>query len=417
MRPVLRLALFLTSGCTILVMLSARAQGISDPVKAAASPKTTTSIPSPVTVQTAGGIYTLSNGILAARIEQRTGRVVSLSYRGVNVLDRQGGYWSHSAASAHTVSAITIDRQRNGGQRAEVSIKGTCDGKPLERRSAGGVIADIEIRYALSRGGSGLYAYCIFDHPARYPATSIGEARFCAKLRDDLFDWITVDAERNRLAITAYDWNHGERLNLKEARRLTTGIYKGEVAHKYDLSAVQFDTPAFGWSSTTRHIGCWFINPSMEYLSGGPTKVELCAHFHKDWNYCQCPRLDRPKGTPWTIRFQMPDAPGNGNAAREDGARDAKGPIHKKATLRLAFAATSARRVDVSVNGTAAGSTGPLRDTATIRRDGIRGYWYERDVTFDAGLLRPGENQVTLTIPPGNPMNGVEYDYLRLESR
>jgi len=56
-----------------------------------------------------------------------------------------------------------------------------------------------------------------------------------------------------------------------------------------------------------------------------------------------------------------------------------------------------------------------LPDTATIRRDGIRGYWYERDLPFDAALLKPGTNVLKLTIPPGNPMNGVEYDYLRLE--
>ena len=83
--------------------------------------------------------------------------------------------------------------------------------------------------------------------------------------------------------------------------------------------------------------------------------------------------------------------------------------------MRLAFAATSARRVDVSVNSKPAGSTGPLTDTATIRRDGIRGYWYERDIVFDAGLLEAATNTVKLTIPPGNPFNGVEYDYIRLE--
>jgi len=67
------------------------------------------------------------------------------------------------------------------------------------------------------------------------------------------------------------------------------------------------------------------------------------------------------------------------------------------------------------VNGQAAGAVGPLTDTATIRRDGIQGYWTERDVTFDAALMKAGENVLQLTIPPGNPMNGVEYDYLRLE--
>ena len=33
----------------------------------------------------------------------------------------------------------------------------------------------------------------------------------------------------------------------------------------------------------------------------------------------------------------------------------------------------------------------------------------------DAGLLKAGTNSVKLTIPSGNEMSGVEYDYVRLE--
>ena len=126
----------------------------------------------------------------------------------------------------------------------------------------GSVIADIEIRYALGRGDSGVYTYCIFSHPTNYPATSVGEARFCAKLNDTIFDWMTVDANRNMEMITAYDWNHGTPMNMKEARRMNTGIYRGQVEHKYDYSANQFDVRAWGWSSTARHVGLWFVNPS-----------------------------------------------------------------------------------------------------------------------------------------------------------
>ena len=137
------------------------------------------------------------------------------------------------------------------------------------------VIADIEIRYALARGDSGVYTYSIFDHPTNYPATGVGEARFCAKLNDALFDWMTVDANRNMKMITAYDWNHGTVMNLKGARRINSGILKGQVEHKYDYSANQFDVRAWGWSSTPKRVGVWFVNPSVEYLSGGPTKFEL----------------------------------------------------------------------------------------------------------------------------------------------
>jgi rhamnogalacturonan endolyase len=604
----------------------------------------------PVSVRDEGATFTLSNGIITAKISKRSGGLTSLLYNNIETLNgggRDSGYWSHTPSSEQMLRRITIDPTTNDGQRAEVSIKGISGGKRMGTGPGGGVVADIEIRYALARGDSGLYTYCIFNHPADYPATSLGEARFCAKLRDELFDWMTIDANRNLKMITAYDWNHGTVTNMKEARRMNTGLQQGHVEHKYDYSAVQFDTPAWGWSSTQKHIGLWFINPTIEYLSGGPTKVELTAHrdstvgtnlnapapptllnywrgshyggsscviaqgenwnkvigpfliycnsaqtpdaawtdalarsdqeakawpyqwvngvdyphkdqrsavtgqiilkdpqapaadltnllvglaapddtlsnsrrgpttidwqldakhyqfwtradetgkfsipnvrpgvytlhaiadgvlgeftqpditvatgkpldlaqlqwkpvrhgqqlweigvpdrtareffhgdhywqwglynqypsdfpndvnfvigksdYHKDWNYCQCPRPDRPGGTTWSITFDLPQA------------------VKGQATLRIALAAVSARRITVTINDTPAGTITPLHDTATIRRDGIRGYWSERAVSFDAAMMKPGSNILKLTIPPASPTAGVEYDYLRLE--
>jgi rhamnogalacturonan endolyase len=590
--------------------------------------------------------YTLSNSQVSAHVSKESGGLLSLKYRGQEMLAPGGthaqGYWSHSPTGTDVTRRVTIDPSSNSGERAEVAIAQKFTGKPLGSGPGGSASIDLEIRYSLGRNDCGIYTYCIYHHAPDYPDTSIGEARFAMKLNPRLFDWMTVDAQRNKLMATGDDWDRGVQLNMKEARRLTTGIYAGSVEHKYDYSAVQFDIPAFGWSSTKSHVGIWLVNPSIEYLSGGATKLELTAHldgntggyptllnywrgshyggthceinqgeewtkvvgpfliycnfggapaemwkdalaraqdesrhwpyawvtgadypdkmqrgsvtgqiiladpqapglklshllvglahpdyparpgrrgepaivdwqqdakfyefwirgdeqgnfvidnirpgqytlhaiadgvlgeltvpqidvksgglvdlkqltwtpmrfgrqlwdigipdrtaaeflhgdhywqwglyneyprdfpndvnfvigksdFHKDWNYAQCPRADRRDGTTWSITFDLPEAP--------------KG----KAILRLAFAGTSARRISVTVNDLPAGDTGALIDTAVIRRDAIRGYWYERDVAFDAGLLKQGTNVLKLTIPPGNPMNGVEYDYLRLE--
>jgi hypothetical protein len=61
------------------------------------------------------------------------------------------------------------------------------------------------------------------------------------------------------------------------------------------------------------------------------------------------------------------------------------------------------------------GGTGPLPDTGVMQRDGIRGYWVERRVPFDAALLREGRNVIALTVPARSWVEGVLYDYLRLE--
>jgi rhamnogalacturonan endolyase len=598
-----------------------------------------------VTLTEDASSFSLANGIVTAKVTKRSGDLVSLKFKDLELLSGGSGhaygYWSHAPGRGNRVAAaVTIDPQANGGERGEVSVKGFCDGRQLGSGPGGGATADVEIRYALGRGESGVYTYCTFTHKPEYPATAVGEARFAAKLNGDVFDFMTIDADRRKLMPRPEDWDNGTPLNMKEVRRLTTGRYAGQVEHKYDYSAVQFDIPAYGWSSTRHKIGLWFVNPSIEYLSGGATKVELTGHLdnndggaptllnywrgshyggsscaiaageawtkvigpfllycnagpdheqmwkdaltraakesaawpydwvagvdypHKagrgtatgqivltdpqapnarmtnllvglaapdytapgrrfgpskvdwqldakyyqfwtrgtadgrfaipnirpgkytlhaiadgvlgeyakaevtveagrtldlgrlewvpvrhgrqlweigvpdrtarefrhgdhywqwglyneypkefpadvnfvvgksdwrtDWNYCQPPRAPG-QGSTWAVTFDLPEA--------------ARG----KATLRLAIAGNSTRGIQVTANDQPAGGTGPMPDTGVLRRDGIRGYWFERVVAFDAGLLKAGTNVVKLSIPPGGVMSGVLYDYLRLE--
>src|SRR6185503_6000207 len=137
-----------------------------------------------------------------------------------------------------------------------------------------------------------------------------------------------------------------------------------------------------------------------EYTKEFPDDVNFIigkSDHRKDWNYAQVPRSAND-GTTWSVNFDLPAA------------------SRGKATLRLGIAATSVRGgISVTVNGQPAGGTGPMMDTATIRRDGIRGYWTEKEVPFDASLLKSGTNVLKLSIPRGDAMSGVEYDYLRLE--
>ena len=87
--------------------------------------------------------------------------------------------------------------ERNDGMRGEISIKGISGGKKLGfgpgAEKDGDFPADIDIRYSMGQGESGIYTYCIFEHLPEYPAQSMSEARYCAALTK-IFDWITVDA-------------------------------------------------------------------------------------------------------------------------------------------------------------------------------------------------------------------------------
>ena len=51
------------------------------------------------------------------------------------------------------------------------------------------------------------------------------------------------------------------------------------MEHKYGYSAILEQVPAYGWSGTKKPFGAWMINPSIEYIAGGPTKMELTGHL------------------------------------------------------------------------------------------------------------------------------------------
>ncbi len=241
-----------------------------------------------VTITDEGSSYLLNNGIVAARVRKNSGELIGLFYKNV---DRAGhdqgavGPWeqdpSGAAASGGLTNSISIDPAKNNGERGEVSIKGVTGGTVTLTPNApgGGTNFDLEIRYAMGRGDSGVYAYAIYSHPASYGQGQMGsESRFILRLNQS-FNWISTDKDRNMLQSGPRDWGNGVVVHAKEQRIMATGPYKNSVEHKYTYNAIQFKAPAYGWSSTSEHVGVFFINPSNEYNSGGAGKKELMAHY------------------------------------------------------------------------------------------------------------------------------------------
>ncbi|HVX83518.1 MAG TPA: polysaccharide lyase family protein [Phycisphaerae bacterium] len=247
----------------------------------------------PVTLTQDEQAYTLDNGIIQIMVAKASGDLVSYRYKGTEMLatyltpdgkpdlqkdppgqrsdglnrgmtDHQYGFWSHDAMGpaqppVPPTCTVTIDPASNNGERAEVSVKGIANGRHMGTgpgaQAGGNFISDIEIRFALARGDSGAYTYCIFTHQPDYAATTITEARFCAKLNAD-FDWLSAGAKYNKPYPKSQE--------------------RGE--DKYVYTTIQSENPAFGWSSSTKQYGFYLINPSQEYMSGGPTKPEFLGH-------------------------------------------------------------------------------------------------------------------------------------------
>jgi rhamnogalacturonan endolyase len=288
---------------------SAKAQTAGRPLPKVEKP----AVNAPVTLTDNGDSWTLDNGIIKATVSKRDGNLSSLVYHGVEVLSR-GKQWEQTPSGTVT-ARVTIDPATNGGERAEVSVKGINSGGaggpggpggaratgapggaggPGSGRGPGGPAGpggaarpgaggggrgggmDIETRIAMERGSSGFYTYAEYTHPASYPFVHVGENRFILEDINPTFDWLSVDHDRNMLISHAPE---DHMIHAKEQSIYDSGIYKNSVEHKYSYNAQMYKLTAWGWSSTKDHIGVYFINPSNEYIGGGPDKLDLIDHL------------------------------------------------------------------------------------------------------------------------------------------
>ena len=236
-----------------------------------------------VTITDDADTATLANGVIAVQIRKSNGNLISVRYRDLDLLSRGGAYWNvygsepgqkpEQNKGGPAVYAVTQDPAKNGGAIGEMTLgfpyKGAAGVEPL----------DLEIRYTLHRGDSGIYGSETLEHKAGYPAFNDGVNTVCWKLNPDIFDFLSAGDEKQRHMVTPEDWVKGTQLNLWEARRMNTGIRSGEVEHKYDYSVLFARTPAWGWSSTTHQVGLFIVNPSIEYLNGPATMTDYVGQL------------------------------------------------------------------------------------------------------------------------------------------
>ncbi len=229
--------------------------------------------------QDAQGVV-LANEALTVRVRGENGDF-QITMDGLRVVER--GYWSQvgrrqdgrdiARLGQAAAPVVTLDPATNGGARGEVAITFAPAG------AGGGLPCEVEMRYTLARNERTLYVTSVWRHGPGMKGFYVGEARHAMKLNSAVFDYLAVDEKRHGPMPSGADWDRASPLNLKEARRITTGPLAGRVEHKYGYSAMIAETPAYGWVSTQKRCGVWLINPSAEYLAGGPTKMELTGHL------------------------------------------------------------------------------------------------------------------------------------------
>ena len=235
----------------------------------------------PVKLTDTGSRIILANEFIKATINKKTANIISIQYNGQEMIGKNRSNWNIVGEDDEKVLknfphkviySIRQDPANNRGERVEVSFQYVYE------RDTTTLPFDVDLRFTLRKEDHGIYLSSLWKHRIGFPTFEIGQGRMIVELNPAIFDFYTVDANRRRVMAMGTDVSNGIRMNVKEAKLLTTGIRKGEVEHKYDYSAILAQTPAWGWTSTEKKVGCWMINPSFEYINGGPTQVGNTGH-------------------------------------------------------------------------------------------------------------------------------------------
>ena len=205
-----------------------------------------------------------------------------------------------------------------------------------------------------------------------------------------------VDYRKDGIAVSA-----GTNLDL--GTLLWTPVTHGRTL--WQIGVADRSTREFKSGDNMRHYDNF-----IRYVREFPQDVTFTigrSQESEDWNFAQWGWY--AKNPQWTIRFDEPKA------------------LTGRATLTLGVCASLARRLEVKVNGRTAGVLDlPKTGAAPYRSAGQDSEYHVYPVSFDAGWLRAGTNEITLgiqgAVPFANPdqarpgkIGAVMYDALRLE--
>lgn len=236
-----------------------------------------------VTLTDNGTSVTLANGIMSIVCNKSGGQITTINYtfnnngsaQTLNLLsgNPNGGklYWENCNNEGLTFTySVVADPAADGGAYAEISLVSTTVANVV-----------MEVHYSLLRGSTGFYVTPIFTHRGSDGVFSMGECRDNI-YAGSIFNWMSVDAARNRLMEVSGGVDVGKLGAPVEVWLWTNGIYAGQYEDKYKYGADFGVQRAWGWSSVGsggKNIGLWNISASTEYYNGGPMKRELMEHI------------------------------------------------------------------------------------------------------------------------------------------
>ena len=177
-------------------------------------------------------------------------------------------YWFQNGGT-FIAGPFTYSVVANNGNYAEISLSYASP--------TNGVM---DIHYSMLRGSPGFYTTPILTHRNQDGVIGI-------ELRPNIyagatFNWMSVDAARNRLMQVSGGSTVGVNGAPAECSLWTSGLYAGQYEDKYKYTADLAIQKFWGWSSVGtggKNVGLWNVSASGEYYPGGPLERSLMEHI------------------------------------------------------------------------------------------------------------------------------------------
>jgi len=256
--------------------------------------------PPPVRLLADENQIVLANDRVRAELAPRTGDLRSFRLGDRELLSEPAYLDWHDGKNHHlsrTALVIVADPARSADGRAEVAFL-----QPWSRDPAHPAL-DVALHYVLRPGESALRMFAVFRHPADYPAAGFGQSRYVLRVRDELFETISVDENRTR-PLPPSDTPVAI-LGPKESMRFTDGPFAGNITDKYHYFTDAGGHFFHGWMGARSQLGAWIVYGSTEDANGGPTRQHNTAHWGRvllkilSCGHYGAPGVGLPAGLAW----------------------------------------------------------------------------------------------------------------------